>query len=570
MAPLSTQGPGRFEKCLTGIAGFDEISYGGLPAGRPTLVAGQAGAGKTLFALQFILNGIEHFGEPGVFATFEESAGELAINVASLGHDLAQHQAADRLRVVQFVLEPHAQMEAGQFDLEGLFLRLGCAIDAVGARRIAIDAVENLFSAFSDQHLLRGEFRRLMGWLKDRGVTAVVTTERGLTTLTRNGIEEYIADCVISLDNRVEDQLATRRLRIVKYRGSAHQGDECPFVVDRSGFAVMPITSAGLSYGSSHERISAGVEGLDRLLCGGYYRGSSVLVSGTSGAGKTSIAAHFVNAACSRGERALYVALEESPDQIERNMASIGLDLGQWRRAGLLQFQAARPTSNGLERHLVNLVGTVDDFRPDVVAIDPITAYRATGRDDWVKQMLVRAVDLFKGRGITALFTSLTMGADAPESTAVAISSLVDAWLLLRNLESCGERTRALYVCKARGIAHSNQVREFLLGPHGIELVEVAIDADGQVITGSARQLLMNRREQGVRSRRSDEQRRRHAIDLKRRVLEARIAAMRAELDNEIESLEAELAGEQARVKDDALAAADFLLRRERGGGDGE
>jgi circadian clock protein KaiC len=435
---------------------------------------------------------------------------------------------------------------------------------------VAIDAVENLFSAFSDQHVLRGEFRRLIGWLKERGVTALVTTERGQVTLTRNGIEEYIADCVIALDNRVEDQLATRRLRIVKYRGSVHHGDECPFVVERSGFAVLPITSAGLAYRASRERISAGIGGLDDMLSGGYYRGSSVLVSGTSGAGKTSIAAHFVDAACRRGERALYVALEESSDQIERNMASIGIDLGQWQRAGLLQFHAARPTSNGLERHLVNLVALVDSYRPAVVVLDPITAYRATARDDWVKQMLVRAVDLFKGRGITSLFTALTFGADAPESTAVAISSLVDAWLLLRNLESYGERTRALYVCKARGTAHSNQVREFLLGEHGVELVDVAIDADGQVITGSARQLHQSRREQQSRARAVDEARRRKALDVKRRALEARIVAMRAELEEEMQALDVELTGDETRLGADDRVTAELVHRRQRIGGDGE
>ena len=558
------------EKCPTGIAGFDEISFGGVPRGRPTLVAGHAGSGKTLFALEFVLNGIEEFAEPGVFATFEESAGELATNVGSLGYDVPGHVAQNRLRVVQIALEPHAQVEAGAFDLEGLFLRLGSAIDAVGARRVAIDAVENLFSAFIDQRVLRGEFRRLLSWLKDRGVTALVTTERGMTSLTRDGIEEYIADCVIALDNRVEDQVATRRLRIVKYRGSAHQADECPFVVDDLGFAVMPITSAGLSYPASRERVSSGIVGLDDMLSGGYYRGSSVLVSGTSGAGKTSIAAHFVEAACRRGERALYLALEESPDQIERNMASIGVDLGRWRTDGRLRFHATRPTSSGIERHLVNLVSVVQQFNPDIVVIDPITAYRATARDDWVKQMLVRAVDLFKGRGITSLFSALTFGGDAPEGTAVAISSLVDAWLLLRNLEFSGERTRALYVCKARGIAHSNQVREFLLGGHGVELVDVAVDVDGQVLTGSARQLHENRRARNAQVRQVDEARRRRALEVKRRVLEAKIAAMRAELDDEVQALEVQLSGEGAQVAADSLASAALVQRRQRTGDDGE
>ena len=545
------------EKCPTGIAGFDDISFGGLPRGRPTLIAGQAGTGKTLFALEFVLHGIERYEEAGVFVSFEETAEELAENVASLGSDLAGHQASNRLRIVHIELEPLELIESGEFDLEGLFLRLGAAIDAVGARRIALDAVENLFSAFTDERILRAEFRRLMTWLKDKGITAIATTERGADSITRHGLEEYIADCVIALDNRVEGQLATRRIRIVKYRGSAHGSDEYPFVLDRYGFTVMPVTSAGLAYRVSTEQVSTGIESLDAMLCGGIFRGSSVLVSGTSGTGKSSIAAHMVDAACRRGERALYLAFEESPEQIERNMASIGFDLAQWRKAGLLRFHAARPTSSGLETHLSTLVGLVREFQPQVVVIDPITAFGVAADEERTKLMLIRAVDLFKSQGITSLFTSLTYGGDAPEATTVAISSLVDVWLLLRNLESAGERTRGLYVCKARGRAHSNQIREFLLTGAGVKLVDVELDAQGQLLTGSARQVHQRLRDNDVAQRNADAKRRRAALERRRQVLEAKIDATRSEYEEELSALEADLEreGSSADLAESTLAA---------------
>ncbi len=552
------------KKCPTGITGFDEISFGGLPYGRPTLLAGHAGSGKTLFALEFVLHGIEQHQEPGVFVSFEESAEELAVNVASLGYDLARHEAGNRLRLVHIELEPQQFIKSGEYDLDGLFLRLGLAIEATGARRIALDAVENLFSAFSDLRILRAEFRRLMNWLKERDITAVVTTERGNGTITRNGLEEYIADCVIALDNRVEDQLATRRLRIVKYRGSAHGGDEYLFILDHSGFSVMPVTSAGLDYQVSSERVSSGIVSLDEMLTGGLYRGSSVLVSGTSGTGKSSIAAHMVAAACARGERSLYFSLEESPHQIERNMASIGIDLTHWRQAGLLRFHSARTTSGGLETHLATLASLIQDFQPSVVIIDPITAFNVSVDVERVKIMLIRAVDLFKSRGITSLFTALTYGGDAPESTAIAISSLVDVWLLVRNLESAGERTRGLYVCKARGIAHSNQIREFLLTRHGIELVDVLLDAEGGILTGSARQLHQSQDDNEARVRDTAVARRKLLLEVQGRALEARIGAMRAEFEQELLALDAELEREGIRSQFADQALNDLADRRSR------
>lgn len=545
------------EKCPTGITGFDEITGGGLPRGRPTLLAGHAGTGKTLFALEFILHGIERYREPGVFVSFEESPAEIATNVASIGFDLDLHQREKRLRVLHIDLSGDEVVEAGDYDLDGLFLRLGAAIDATGAQRIALDGVENLFAAFEDLRILRAEFRRLMVWLKARNITAVVTTERGVSTITRHGLEEYIADCVVTLDHRVDDQIATRRLRVVKYRGSAHGSDECPFVLDHKGFVVMPLTSAGLDYAVSTEQMSTGIGSLDSMLAGGVYRGSSVLVSGSSGTGKSSIAAHFANAACSRGERCLYVALEESPAQIERNMRSIGFDLKQWVDAGLLRFHAARPSARGLESHLVTLSGLVEEFAPEVVVIDPITSLNSGQEVERVKAMLIRAVDLFKSHGITSLFTALTLGGEAPESTSVAVSSLVDVWWLLRNLENTGERTRAMYVCKARGTAHSNQVREFLLTNEGVRLVDVMLDADGEILTGSGR--LMREKQQASEdaASRADANQRRATLERRRRSLDAKIAALRAEYEEEIDALNAELeqGDELSSLKSSSLSA---------------
>ena len=532
------------QKCPTGITGFDELSEGGLPRGRATLLAGQAGAGKTLFAMGFVLNGITQYQEPGVFVSFEENPGDLAVNIASLGFDLKRLQQENRLRILHLNLDPNQLIESGEFDLEGVFLRLGAAIDAIGARRIALDAVENLFSAFSDLRILRGEFRRLLNWLKDKGITAVVTTERGQSSITRHGLEEYIADCVVTLDNRVDDQIATRRRRIVKYRGSAHGSDECPFILDHNGFSVMPITSAGLAYTVSSERVSTGIPSLDAMLVGGGFRGSSILVTGTAGTGKSSIAAHLVDAACRRGERCLYVALEESRDQIERNMTSIGFDLAQWHRADLLRFHASRPTSSGLETHLATVIALVDAYQPNVVVVDPVSAFSTTTNDEAVKLMLIRLVDMLKSRSITSLFNALTSGNTVAESTAIGISSLMDVWFLLRNLELAGERTRGLYVCKARGMAHSNQIREFLLTDNGVRLIDVVLDDEGQLLTGSARQMHRTLKENEAATRQAETARRREALENRRHVVEAKIAALRAEFDEELRVLETALSQE--------------------------
>ena len=458
-------------KTASGITGLDEITHGGLPRGRPTLLCGAAGCGKTLFSMEFLVRGATEFGEPGVFMAFEETGEELAENVRSLGFDLDRLVAEKKIAVDYVHIERSEIEETGEFDLEGLFLRLGMAIDEVGAKRVVLDTIENLFGGFSNTLILRSELRRLFRWLKDRGVTAIITAERGGGTLTRNGIEEYVSDCVILLDHRVTDQVSTRRLRIVKYRGSTHGTNEYPFLIDEHGISVLPLTSLRLGHPASAERVPSGVPALDEMLGGaGYYRGSSILVSGTAGTGKTSLASHFAVASCARGERCLYLAFEESPQQLARNMRSIGIDLEPCVKKGLLRIEASRPSLHGLEMHLVRVHKLVSEFKPAAVVMDPISNLVTAGTRLDTEAMLLRLIDFLKSSGITALFTHLTGGDGAREGTDVGVSSIIDTWILLRDMELAGERKRGLYILKSRGMKHSNQIRAFLITPRGIDL----------------------------------------------------------------------------------------------------
>ncbi|HSK65728.1 MAG TPA: circadian clock protein KaiC, partial [Anaerolineales bacterium] len=458
-------------KSPTGIPGLDEITGGGLPQGRPTLVAGAAGCGKTLFAMEFLVNGAVEYGEPGVFVAFEENAEELAQNVASLGFDLKKLIRQKKL-IVDYVRIASSEIEeAGEYDLEGLFIRLGHAIDSIGAKRVVLDTIEVLFSSFPNEGILRAELHRLFRWLKDKGVSAIVTGERGEGSVTRFGLEEYVADCVILLDQRVSGQIATRRLRILKYRGSLHGTNEYPFLIGRNGISVLPITSLNLEHEASRERLSTGIPELDEMLGNkGFYRGSSVLLSGTAGSGKTSLAASIVNAACQRGERCLYFAFEESPSQILRNMSSIGLDLAPHVKEGLLRFHATRPSVYGLEMHLVTMHDLIREQRPDVVVLDPITDFAVVGSEAEVKSAITRMIDFFKLNGITALFTSIVSEKEAVDESIVGVSSLIDAWISLRNIENDGERHRGLFILKSRGMPHSSQIRSLRLTDDGIKI----------------------------------------------------------------------------------------------------
>ena len=556
-APVSTG----IDKAPTGIAGLDEITLGGLPRGRPTLVCGTAGCGKTLLAMEFLVRGAIEHGEPGVFISFEEGTAELTQNVRSLGFDLDELTAQGKLVLDYVHVERSEIEETGEYDLEGLFIRLGYAIDSIGARRVVLDTLEVLFGGLENEGILRAELRRLFRWLKDRGVTAVITGERGEGTLTRHGLEEYISDCVILLDHRVVDQMATRRLRVVKYRGSVHGTNEYPFLIDERGIEVLPITSVGLDHAVSSERISSGIPALDDMLGEkGYYRGSSILVSGKAGTGKSSLAAHFADAACRRGERCVYFAFEESQAQIVRNMRSIGLDLQGWVNRELLLFQAARPTLFGLERHLVTMYKAVRDFQPSVVVVDPITNFLSGDGSGEVKAMLMRLIDFFKVRQITPLFTSLTHG-DELDQTEVGVSSLMDTWLLVREVEVSGERNRTLNVLKSRGMAHSNQLREMRLTDHGIELQAPYVGPAG-TLTGAARLSQEAQETAASLARRQDIERRQREIERKRRMLEARVTALRLELEGDEE--ETQRALEQAQDHEDQVGLDREAMSRLR------
>ena len=457
-------------KSPTGIPGMDEITGGGLPKGRPTLVAGGAGCGKTLFAMEFLVNGAIQYDEPGVFLAFEENAEELAQNVASLGFDLKELIKQKKLIIDYVRVERSEVQESGEYDLEGLFIRLGHAIDTIGAKRVALDTIEVLFSTLVNQGILRAELQRLFRWLKDKRVSAVITAERGDGTMTRFGLEEYVADCVILLDHRVNEQMSTRRLRIVKYRGTLHGTNEYPFLITKDGISVLPITSIGLDHNVSAERVSTGIKELDDMLGGkGYYRGSNILLSGSAGTGKSSLAAAFVDAACQRGERCLYFSFEESTEQILRNMRSIGINLSPHVKKGLLKFQVARPTLYGLEMHLIMMHELINKHNPEVVVLDPITNFFTVGSHTEVKSIMTRVIDFLKAKQITALFTSYTEE-DIPNESVVGVSSLIDTWISLRNLENRGERQRGLFVLKSRGMAHSNQIRSFELTDDGIKI----------------------------------------------------------------------------------------------------
>ncbi|MGC2473379.1 MAG: circadian clock protein KaiC [Candidatus Sulfotelmatobacter sp.] len=553
-------------KAPSGIQGLDEITGGGLPLGRPTLVCGSAGCGKTLLATEFLVRGAIQYGEPGVFMAFEETPEELTQNVRSLGFDLDKLVRQKKL-VLDFVrVERNEIEETGEYDLEALFIRLNAAIDSVGAKRVVLDTIEALFSGLQNEGILRAELRRLFRWLKDKGVTAIITGERGTGTLTRRGLEEYVSDCVILLDHRVTDQVSTRRMRIVKYRGTSHGTNEYPFLIDEDGFTVLPVTSLALQHEVSNERISTGIPRLDTMLGGqGFYRGSSILVSGTAGTGKTSIAAQVVQAACDRGERCLYFAFEESPGQLARNMRSIGLDLSKYVDRGLLEIHSSRASFYGLELHLAMIHKTVEKAKPSVVVLDPIGALIQAGTRRDANAMVIRLIDFLKVRQITAVMTNLTSGGEALERTEIDISSIVDTWLLLRDIELGGERNRAMYVLKSRGMHHSNQLREFLLTDHGFDLLDAYVGPEG-VLTGSSRVSLEARETAAALAVQQENERKQRELLRRREALEAKIAAMRKEFEIEDAEVAILASAEAARAQTEKLERKTMAMSRQADG----
>jgi circadian clock protein KaiC len=504
-----------------------------------------------MLGLEFLVRGAVEFNEPGVVLAFEESPEEMARNVASLGFDLKALAESKKLFLDYVRIEPSEIEETGEYDLEGLFVRLQYAIDAVGAKRVLLDTLEALFSSFANLGILRSEIRRLFGWLKERGLTAVVTAEQGDGTLTRHGLEEYVSDCVILLDHRINEQISTRRMRIVKYRGTKHGADEYPFLIDEQGLSVLPLTSLSLEHKASTERVSTGLSDLDEMLEGkGYYKGNTVLVSGTAGSGKTTLAAQFADATCRRGERCLYIGLEESGNQVSRNVATLGIDLDQWAKKGLLSHLAWRPTQFGMEMHLLRIHQLIQALKPQTVVVDPITNLITSSTQREVRSMLTRLIDSLKEMGITALFTSLTKGGHNLESTEENISSLIDSWILLRDVEQNGERNRCLHILKSRGMAHSNQLREFLMTGEGIKLLPVYVGS-GQVLTGSSRLAQEARDQAEAVVRKNERDRKRELLEAKRRALQAQIDAMQAELATEEQQMEQMF--EQERQRQETL-----------------
>ncbi len=549
-------------KCPTGIQGLDEITDGGLPRGRPTLVCGGAGCGKTLLAAEFLVRGAVQFNEPGVFMAFEETDAELTANVASLGFDLAGLIRRKKIAMDYVHIERSEIQENGEYDLEGLFVRLNYAIDSIGAKRVVLDTLEALFSSLPNEGILRAELRRLFRWLKEKGVTAVITAERGREQLTRHGLEEYVSDCVILLDHRVNDQIATRNLRVVKYRGAMHGTNEFPFLIGEEGISVLPITSLGLNHTVSSERIATGIPRLDAMLGGrGFFRGSSILLSGTPGTGKTIVATNFAQAAARRGERVLFFSFEESPSQIIRNMLSIGLRLEPLVKRGLLRFHSARPSLYGLEMHLATMFKEITAFLPQVVIMDPITSLMDAGTASECRAMVTRLVDYLKARQVTTLFTSLTQSGHELQHSEASMSSLMDSWLLLQDMEGNGERNRVLYVLKARGMAHSNQIREFLISDRGIDLVDAYIGVSG-VLTGSARVAQEALEKAAVLANQQEAATLKREAERKRSALDRQISGLRS--DYESEALELRRIAEQVGTRTSVLGterAASGLLR---------
>jgi len=550
-------------KCPTGIKGLDEITNGGLPKGRPTLLSGNAGSGKTLIAMEFIVKGALEYDEPGVFMSFEESDRELAQNVTSLGWDLEKLVKEKKIQLSHVKVDRSEIVEMGDFELEGLFARLEHAIDSIGARRVVLDTIEVLFGAFTNRAILRSELQRLFRWLKEKGVTAIVTVEAGENTLTRHGIEEYVSDCVIFLDNRIVNQSAIRRLCVVKYRGTSHGTNEYPFLIAEDGVSLLPVTSLGLDYKVPTEQISTGIDRLDTMMGGeGYFRASSTLVSGQSGTGKTSVAAFFVDAACRRGERSLVFCFEESTEQLLRNMRSIGLDLTPWIKNGSLKIQTLRPWSCGLEQHLVNMIKIIEDFKPRCVAIDPISSFLSLGTDLQIKSMLCSLIDYLKMNQITGLFTDLSSRDEVDLATTSSVSSLIDTWIMLINIENQGERNRGLYIVKSRGMAHSNQLREFLLTNHGVDLIDVYVGPEG-VLAGATRLTQEARQKEAEMVHRQEYEQKQRLLEIKRKAVERQIKSMREEIEAEEEELKKRI--EIEMLRESALTNDQVAMGKMRG-----
>ncbi len=542
-------------KVPTGIEGFDEITFGGLPAGRTTLLTGLSGSGKTVFGMQFLAQGAARYGEPGVLVGFEETEDELITNAASLGFDFANLISAGKLVIDRISVEPDVVVETGRYDLSALHIRIEHAVDSIGARRIVLDGIPALFYGLTDTSAVRIALTRLYAWLKSKGLTALVTAESN-TELAQHGLGLSLTDCIVVAGERTRENVSTRYLRVAKYRGSAHGTSEYPCLIGSTGYKVIPLTSITVDYEASTERISTGIPRLDTMLGGqGFYRGNSVMVTGGAGTGKSSLAAHLALATCQRGKRCLYFAFEESQEEVMRNMRSIGVDLRPQVAAGLLKFRSSRATMFGLEMHLAMMENEIAAFQPHVVILDPVSNLLSIGSFNEVRAMVSRLVDFLKGRGITSLLTSLSM-TDPPESD-VGVSSLVDTWMLLTNFEANGEQTRLLRILKSRGSAHSSQVREFIMTDRGVRLEDVYLGPEG-MLTGTARKAQEARELAEADLRLREMERKERQYQQRRAALQAQVAALQAE----IEATEVDM--EHLRIETEQYEAERTSQREER------
>jgi circadian clock protein KaiC len=540
----------QIKKCPTGISGLDSITGGGLPEGRPTLICGTAGSGKTMLATEFLVRGVLEFGEPGVLVAFEERASDLTANMASIGWDLTALQKEGKLAIESFGTRDTG-LDENPLDLSHLFARLELAIDEVGAKRVVLDSLEVPLAGLKDQATIRSELHRLSSWIKEKGVTAVITGERGTEALTKNGIEEYVSDCVILLDNRVIEEISTRRLRIVKYRGSRHELNEFPFLISDDGVKALPMSNLGLNYQVNTERFLTGIDELDSMLGDGIYQGNNILINGTAGTGKTTIGATMSEASCKRGERVLMLLFEESPDQLIRNMKSIGVDLGKWREKGVLRMDANRPSSRTPEHHLMSCLKAVLEFKPDLVVVDPISSMIESGTHGQSWAFMMRLVDLLKTHMVTSVFLDLS-DEDSETKTQAGVSSLMDTWIRLRAVERYGGRDPVLSLIKSRGTAHSRQDREFYFTPEGLKFIPPYIGPGG-VVTGSARaaQEVLDKAERVKRTHELEGSR--LALKMAKTQHEAQMNALKAEFEAKKIKLEREIRDmeEAEQVRDD-------------------
>ena len=523
----------------TGVKGLDDVLGGGIPQGHAMLLVGKPGTGKSILSMEYLLHGIELHKENGVYISFEESEKQIISNAASFGWKFEEMVKKNKLAISYIDMQPEQMRTVGDYDLSALILRVKGAIKKVNARRVVIDGINNLLSTFDDERIIRSDLLRLIREIKEVNATIFITGERGHDSWSKMGFEEYLADGLMHLDNRTDGNYQTREIQVVKCRGINHYTGKSPFIINSEGMSIRPLITADFDYKVLKSRVSTGIADIDNMLGGkGLYRGSTVYITGPSGAGKTSISSSFANGACSRGERALFLAFEESSDQIIRNMKSIGLSLDKWVNEKLLYFYTARATTNSLEGHLDNIMTMVREVEPTCVVLDPISAFRPIANENETKLMLIRLNDYLRARKITTVFTALSSDGEYSEHADVQLSSIADTWIVVRIMDYKGERNNVMQLMKSRGMSHSRQMKEMYFTGNGLKLQNVYQGPEG-VLTGAAR-IGQEKYEKLKEARNVIEiDKNRKKIERKKSLLEASIEALKHEYEEELEALHA-------------------------------